>query len=226
MDLHSTQDGVVVVLHDNSVDRTTDGEGPVLSYSLGELRFLDAGYRWSQDDGVTYPYRGQGLRIPTLEEVLVAFPEMLLNLEIKQSQPSIVVPVCKMLRKHGATGRALVASFDSDTIKAFRDACPEVATSGGEDEIRLLYGLSLVYLGGIYSPRSEAVQVPEYRGDIRVVTPRFVEAAHRRAMQVHVWTVNDVADMQRMLKMGVDGIITDAPDLLLALLGRGGMVRE
>ena len=86
----------------------------------------------------------------------------------------------------------------------------------GEDEVRLLYGLSFVYLGGLYQPAAEAVQVPEFRGDIHVLTPRFIAAAHRRGMDVHVWTVNDIGDMQRMLDLGVDGIITDNPDKLLA----------
>jgi glycerophosphoryl diester phosphodiesterase len=220
MDLHSTRDGAIVVIHDSTVDRTTDGTGLVQSYTLAELQSLDAGYRWSPDGGETHPYRGQDIVIPTLEAVLVAFPEILLNLEIKQSDPSVVVPLCKLLREYGAVERVLVASFDTNTIKAFRKNCPEVPTSSGEDEIRLLYGLSRVFLAGVYSPKAEAVQVPEYSGKIQVMTKRFVDAAHGRGMAVHVWTVNEVADMERMLELGVDGIITDAPDLLLDLLGR------
>jgi len=218
MDLRSTRDGAIVVLHDDTVDRTMDGTGPVLEYTLEELKSLDAAYHWSPDDGQTYPHRGQGIVIPTLEEVLAAFPDMQMNIEIKQSEPSIVVPVCDLIREYGAVERVLVASFDQDTIKTFRETCPEVASTAGETEVKLLYGLSLVYLGGLYRPQAEAVQVPEYRGDIHVVTQRFVDAAHGRGMDVHVWTVNEADDMQRMLDLGVDGIITDAPDLLMNIL--------
>jgi glycerophosphoryl diester phosphodiesterase len=220
MDLHSTRDGAIVVLHDKTVDRTTDGTSAVQDYTLAELKELDAGYQWTQDEGLTYPHRGQGIMVPTLEEVMAAFPCARLNIEIKQSEPSIVAPVCSLIREHGMAGRILVASFDSATIQAFRQACPEVASTAGEDEVRTLYILSFVYLGGLYQPAYEALQLPEYRGDLHVLTPRLVSAAHNRGLEVHAWTINQVEDMQRMLDMGVDGIITDRPDLLLDLLGR------
>jgi glycerophosphoryl diester phosphodiesterase len=143
-----------------------------------------------------------------------------MNIEIKQSQPAIAAPLCQVIRDYGMAERVLVASFDTDTIKEFRYACPEVATTAGEDEVRILFGLNLAFLGAIYSPPAGAVQVPEYSGDLHVVTRRFVNTAHARNMEVHVWTVNDVDNMQRFLDLGVDGIITDYPDRLLALLGR------
>jgi glycerophosphoryl diester phosphodiesterase len=220
MDLHSTQDGVLVLMHDDTVDRTTDGQGPIQEYNLAELQKLDAGYNWTADEGATYPFRDQGIIIPTLEEVFSELPGVRMNIEIKQEQPSIVQPFCEMIREQGMTERVLVASFDQDTVRAFREACPEVASTAGEDEARLLYGLSLVFLGKLYSPSAEAVQVPEYSGDIHVLIPRFVRAAQGRNMDVHVWTVNDPDEMQRMLDLGVDGIITDNPDILLTLLGR------
>ena len=116
--------------------------------------------------------------------------------------------------------KVLIASFDMATIRAFRNACPEVATTLGEDEVRLLYGLSLPYLGALFSPPGQVVQVPEYWGDIHVLTPRFIAAAQNRALQVHAWTINDPAEMQLFLDLGVNGIITDRPDLLLELLER------
>jgi glycerophosphoryl diester phosphodiesterase len=220
MDVHTTSDGVIVVMHDETVDRTTDGAGAIQDFTLDEIQSLDAGYTWSDDDGQTTPYRGQGIIVPTLEEILAAFPGVRMNIEIKQSQPSIVVLVCGLIRDYGMADRVLVASFDMETIKAFRQACPEVASTAGESEVRLLYGLSVAYLGGLFRPPAEAVQVPEYRGDIHVLTPRFIEAAHGRNMEVHAWTINDLEDMQYMLDLGVDGIITDYPDRLLDLLGR------
>jgi len=220
MDLHSSSDGVLVVMHDGTVDRTTDGTGPIQDYTLEELKELDAGYRWTADDGATFPYRGQGITVPALEELFQALPEAPMNIEIKQSQPSMVAPLCDLVRGYGRTERVLVASFDQETIRAFREVCPEVASTAGEDEVRVLYVLSRAWLGRIYSAPAEAAQVPEYFGDLHVVTPRFLAAAHGRRMEVHVWTVNQPNDLQRMLDLGVDGIITDYPDRLLELLGR------
>jgi glycerophosphoryl diester phosphodiesterase len=220
MDVRSTQDGVLVVMHDDTVDRTTDGASPIQDYTLEELKQLDAGYRWTTDDGATFPYRGQGITVPALEELFQALPDAPMNIEIKQSEPSIIAPFCELLRAYGRTESVLVASFDQDTIRAFREECPEVASTAGEDETRVLYVLSRVWLSRTYSAPAEAAQVPEYFGDLHVVTPRFLAAAHGRRMQVHVWTVNETEDLQRMLDLGVDGIITDYPDRLLELLGR------
>jgi glycerophosphoryl diester phosphodiesterase len=220
MDLHSTQDAVLVVMHDNTVDRTTDGAGRIQDHSLAQIKELDAGFQWTADDGATYPFRGQGITVPTLEEVMTAFPGALMNIEIKQAEPSIVDLLCLMIQEYDKEEQVLVASFHQDTIREFRAACPRVASTAGEDEVRVLYGLNMARSAVLYTPPAEAVQVPEYFGDMHVVTDRFVRAAHGRNMEVHVWTVNEVEDMQRMLDLGVDGIITDYPDRLLALLGR------
>lgn len=220
MDMHSTADGVLVVIHDSTVDRTTDGTGPVQGLTLAELKALDAGYDWSPDDGQTYPYRGQGITVPTVEEVFAAFPAMPMNIEIKQSEPSLAAPFCKLIRDYDMAGRVLVASFDAQAIGEFRRECPEVATSFGESEVIALFALSKILLEATYSPRAEAVQVPEYRSGLHVLTPRFVAASHGRNLQVHAWTINEIDDMRRLVDLGVDGIITDYPDRLMQLLGR------
>jgi glycerophosphoryl diester phosphodiesterase len=218
MDVHSTRDGALVLIHDDTVDRTTDGSGRVLDFTLAELQQLDAGEYWTPDDGTTYPYRGQGVRIPTLEEIVTAFPQMKHNIEIKQVEPSIAVPLCKLLRHYGLTDRALVASFHPTAMNEFRAACPEVATSMVEDEIRPFFILNTVFLGSLYRPPGAAFQVPEYSGNLHVLTPRFVRGAQRNNVAVHPWTIDDPADMERFLDMGVDGIITDRPDLMVELL--------
>ena len=218
MDVHSTNDGALVLIHDDTVDRTTDGSGRVLDFTLAELQQLDAGEYWTPDDGTTYPYRGQGVRIPTLEEIVTAFPQMKYNIEIKQVEPSIAVPLCKLLRHYGLTDRALVASFHPTAMNEFRAACPEVATSMVEDEIRPFFILNTVFLGSLYRPPGAAFQVPEYSGNLHVLTPRFVRGAQRNNVAVHPWTIDDPADMERFLDMGVDGIITDRPDLMVELL--------
>jgi glycerophosphoryl diester phosphodiesterase len=220
MDLHSTKDGVLVMMHDDTVDRTTDGSGAIQDFTLAELKRLDAGYNWTDDEGASYPFRGQGIVVPTMQEVFTALPHARLNIEIKQVEPSIVQPFCKQIREYDMTEKVLVASFDQGTIHHFRQVCPEVATTAGEDEVRVLYGMSYLYLGNLYSPASEAVQVPEYSGSIHVLIPRFVRTAQGRNLDVHVWTVNELEELQHMLDLGVDGIITDYPDRLMDLLGR------
>jgi glycerophosphoryl diester phosphodiesterase len=220
MDVHSTVDGVLVIMHDGTVDRTTDGAGPVQSLTLEELKALDAGYNWSPDNGGTFPYRGQGIAVPTVEEVFATFPTTPLNIEIKQAEPSIAASFCQLIRDHGLMDKVLVASFHQETIKEFRRECPEVATSTGESEVVALFALSRLLLEATVSPVAQAVQVPEYRSGLHVLTPRFVDAAHNRNLQVHAWTINDVDDMQRLIDLGVDGIITDYPDRLMDLLGR------
>lgn len=220
MDIHSTADGVLVVMHDDTVDRTTDGSGPIQALTLDEIKALDAGYNWSADDGQTTPYRGQGIAVPALEEVFAAFPNVPMNIEIKQAEPSIAAPFCQLIREHAMSDRILVASFDQAVIKEFRRECPEVATTAGQNEVVALFVLGRIFLDAVYTPPSEAVQVPEYRSGLHVLTPRFVEAAHSSGLEVHAWTINDVDDMQRLLDLGVNGLITDYPDRLMSLLAR------
>jgi len=220
MDIHTTADGVPVVMHDDTVDDTTNGSGPLLSFTLEELKGLDAGYHWSPDGGQTFPHRGQGIRVPTMEEVFAAFPGMPMNIEIKQAEPSMVAPFCQLIREHDMADKVLVASFHDEAIAEFREACPEVATSTGRSETTALFVLSKLFLEATYSPPANAAQVPEYESGLHVLTPRFIAAAHNRNLEVHAWTINDEGDMQRLIALGVDGIITDYPDRLLALLER------
>jgi glycerophosphoryl diester phosphodiesterase len=226
MDIHSTADGVLVVIHDSTVDRTTDGSGAVHDFTFAELQTLDAAYHWTPDDargsgaGEDFPYRKQGITVPALEEVFVAFPEMPMNIEIKQAEPSIAAPLCQLIRDHGMADQVLVVSFHEEATREFRDTCPEVVTGTTENEVIALFALSKPFLEAVYSPAAGAVQVPEYRSGLHVITPRFIDAAHKRGLQVHAWTINDEADMRRLTDLGVDGIITDYPDRLLQLLGR------
>jgi glycerophosphoryl diester phosphodiesterase len=221
VDAHMTRDGALVLMHDDTVDRTTDGKGRIRDLTLAELRALEVAHHWTQD-GTSHPYRGQGLRVPTLEEAFERFPRFPMLIEIKQASPSMAAPLCRMIRAHGKQETALVASFHDEALAEFRGACPEVATSAGPDEIRRFVALDTVWLADTVSPGYTAFQVPMTYGPITVVTPSFVAGARRRGVQVHVWTVNEPEVMQRLLDLGVDGILTDRPDILLPLVGRPG----
>jgi glycerophosphoryl diester phosphodiesterase len=220
MDIHSTLDGVLVVIHDETVERTTGGSGDIAAMTLEQVKQLDAGFSWTSDDGLSFPFRGQGLEVPTLEEVFNELPGVHMNIEIKQAEFSIVEPFCHLIREHGMQERVLVASFDAGVLADFRRACPEVATSASGSEVRVLYILSQARLGTFYLPPAQVLQVPEYSGSTYVLDARFVKAAQAKNVQVHAWTINEVTDMRRFVQSGLDGLITDYPDRLLALLNR------
>ena len=227
MDIHATRDGVLVAIHDDTVDRTTDGAGKVKELTFAEIQQLDAGHYWTNDAGATYPYRGQGIQIPALSEVFEAFPGMRMNIEIKQVEPSIAKPFCDMIRDHGQSERVLVASFRQEAMLAFRAACPEVATSMVQPEIQPFWIWNQFGLAAVYQTpaNAHAFQVPlrsrlPVLGQVDVLSPRFMRAAHGHNIQVHAWTIDDPEVMSRLIEMGIDGIITDRPDLMLELLGR------
>ncbi|CAN5860100.1 glycerophosphodiester phosphodiesterase [soil metagenome] len=220
LDIHSTADGTLVVMHDAAVDRTTDGRGRVNELTLEAVKKLDAGYVFSPDGGQTFPFRNRKITVPTLREIFDALPQMTFNIEPKQHTPSIIKPLCALVRERKMIDKVIVGSFNQTTIDDFRRECPEVATSASPSEVSRFLALSKAGLGDSYSPPMQALQVPENLGSLQVVSKEFVETAHRRNLKVHVWTINETADMQRLIEMGVDGIMTDYPDRLLKLLGR------
>lgn len=225
MDVHSTADGVLVLIHDDTVDRTTNGSGAVKEMTFAEIKELDAGYYWTENEGATYPYRGWGITIPAFEEVLQMHGDLPMVIEIKQDEPSIVEPFCALLQQYEMTDHVLIASFDHETLVEFREVCPGVATSMTRKEITPLWVLSNLGLEEFYTPAGQAVQVPltfnlPVLGEVDVVTERFIQNAHKRNVHVDVWTINDSTEMERLIALGVDGIITDRPDLMLEVLGR------
>jgi glycerophosphoryl diester phosphodiesterase len=219
LDVNMTQDGVLVVVHDDSVDRTTNGKGKIKDLTLEQVQKLDAGWYWPQESLETDPhlFRGQGIRIPTLEEVFKAFPKMPMTIEIKQDEPSIAQPFCEMLRKYNMTDKVIIPSFRERAILDFRAACPEVMTAMTESEVR-----NLIFFGDLVgrAPQARALQVPTTAGPIQVVTPGFVSFATARSWVVQPWTINDESEMRNLIQMGVHGINTDRPDVLMKVLGR------
>ncbi len=220
LDVHSTADGTLIVMHDGSIDRTTDGRGKVSDFTLAELKKLDAGYLFTNDNGATFPFRGRGIRVPTLQEIFDAFPQMKFNIEPKQIAPSITKPLCEMIRQHKMTDRIIVGSFRQTAIDEFRAACPEVATSASPAEVSEFLAMQKTGIAASYTPPFQALQVPVSASFLNVVNQDFIAAAHRQNIQVHVWTINDADEMRRLLDLGVDGIMTDYPDRLLDLLKR------
>jgi len=187
--------------------------------TLAEVRKLDAGYRFETAAG-HFPFRGQGLTVPTLEEVLSRFQKARLNIEMKAFTPDLAEKLCRLLQERAAAERVLVASFSHDAMSAFREHCPSVATSATSREGLTLYQLDRLHLARLYRSPAVALQVPQTLGNRRVLQPQLLELAGAMNIQVQVWTVNEEADMKRLLDMGVQGILTDYPDRLLRLMGR------
>jgi glycerophosphoryl diester phosphodiesterase len=219
LDVHMTRDGEIVVIHDPAVARTTDGSGAVAGMALDDLRGLDAGYRFSPDGGRTHPYRGRGVKIPTLMEIYKDFPAAYVNIEIKEAQPGVEEAVVGLIRDAGAEERTLVVSNRHGVVRRFRKLSgSRISTGASRREIRDFYLLSRLRLERLCRPAYDALQVPvDYRG-ISLVTPRFVEAAHSLGVRVDVWTINDPGQMKRLLDLGVDVIMTDRPEVLAGVL--------
>lgn len=213
LDVRTTRDGVLVVLHDEMVDRTTDGTGRVQDLPWDQVRELDAGHHFRDLKG-GFPYRGRGVRIPSFQELLEAFPDLRLNVEAKDRQSASIL--VELVRKHGALGRVLLAAEWERNRRAVRGYPGPWGAS--RRHIATFFILLGTPFGPFYTPSCDALQVPEVHRGIRILTPRFVREAHRRNIPVHVWTVDDPRDMRRLLSWGVDGIQTDRPDLLASIL--------
>jgi glycerophosphoryl diester phosphodiesterase len=213
LDVQPTRDGEAVVFHDETLDRTTDGRGPVADHTLEQLRQLDAGHHFTPDGGATHPFRGHGIGISTLAEVFAALPGARINIEIKDGRAQ--ERVWESIRDARATDRVLVAAGDSRNRARLRGY--PVPVSAGKQEMRVV--IAQLAIGRVlYMPAIDALQVPDHWEGRRIVTPELVDAAEDWNIPVHVWTVDEVEDMERLLDWGVAGVITDRPDRLARVL--------
>jgi glycerophosphoryl diester phosphodiesterase len=220
LDVHATRDGEVVVLHDPDIARTTDGTGPVRERTWAEVAALDAGWSFTHD-GAVFPYRGQDVRVPRLAEVVAAFPAHRLNIEIKQCDPPIIEATLAVLRAGGALDRTLLAAEHDDIMQAIRRSV------GGRVPTGMSIGDVVAFLDRVqrddwvgYTAPGQALQVPTAYEGMAIVTAATVTAAHRAGLEVHVWTINDAAEVERLFALGVDGVMSDLPGLVAAAARR------
>ena len=226
MDAHITRDGAIVLMHDEEVDRTTDGTGLIENLTLDELKQLDAAYQWSNDGSKTFPYRGQDIQVPTLEELFQKFPQMHYVIEIKLTQNPIDQPLCDLIRRYDMHEKVMVASFHDEAMQNFREICPEIATSASRTEVRNFVLLGKVFLSGFIAPKYQSIQPPydpKESLNIPIMTRRFIREAHAKNIRVEPWTVDDPALMKQYIEWGVDGIMTDRPDLMIEVLQEMGL---
>lgn len=233
LDVHATKDRQLVVCHDETVDRTTDGSGQICDLTLAELRALDNAHWFIEGSDVSpgepeesYLHRGRApeerdFGIATLDEVLDRFPGVLINLDIKRTAPEVEPYeqlLADTLREHGRSESVVVASFNDAAIQEFRRCSPETPTSAATFETADFYR-TLRDGEQLSVPPVVAFQVPETVAELTLVDEAFVDAAHRSGIAVHVWTINDEESMRRLVALGVDGIISDRPSLLASVLG-------
>ncbi|HEX8205832.1 MAG TPA: glycerophosphodiester phosphodiesterase [Solirubrobacteraceae bacterium] len=252
IDVHATADRELVVLHDATVDRTTNGTGRVDQMTLAQIKALDAAYWFVPGCGTChgraaseYTLRGHAtgdgkltkslrkagftandFRIPTLREVLEQFPDDLINIEIKESAPQTVPyegELAALLAEYGRTDDTIVVSFTDNATEAFKVFAPDVDTAVGTAQAGAFWASAQGPLPGAPNPRHQALQVPVELEGLTVVTPEFVQRAHANGLAVHVWTINDRPTMEWLVDIGVDGIMSDRPTLLEQILAERGV---
>lgn len=224
LDVHLSADGIPVVHHDDTLDRTTSGTGAIAAFTAAELARVDAGCRFPGGSG-EFPFRNQGVGIPTLAQVLRRHQDVRVIIEMKVDSRKMGEAVAREVRKAGAVERVCAAGYGTRSIGAARAALPAMASSGCFGEVRMA-----VYRAWVRWPVKRVAyggyQVPECAGTHRIVSPRFVRYSHDANLKVQVWTVDDEADMRRLLGWGVDGLISNRPDLAVRVRDEAAGARE
>ena len=219
-DAHVTRDGVLVAFHDDRLDRVTDRTGAIAELGIVDVEAADAGYTFSPDGGSSFPFRGRDIRVPRLEELLMRWPDARINIDPKADR--CVEPLVALLDRLGAWERVCIGSFSDRRLRRIRALSRgRACTSMGPRSVAFA---RLAATSGMM-PRlsADCVQVPIRRGPFPIVTERFVRAAHRAGLPVHVWTINDEAAMDHLLDLGVDGIMSDRLRLLRDVFVRRGL---
>jgi glycerophosphoryl diester phosphodiesterase len=216
LDVHASRDGALVVCHDPDLERTTDLGLTICDSTYAEIARADAGYRFAGDG---FPFRGAGCRVPRLTEVLGLFDDAFFVIEIKQVAPSLTAALDQALSATGTRRRVLIASEHQQPLDEIRALAPELPTSFSSNEIVAFFGAMMGQMAD-YRPPADAIQIPPTHGSMVLATPASASAAHQLGLEMHVWTVNEEAQMHELLAAGADGIITDFPARLLALLAQ------
>jgi len=236
LDVHATADGQLVVCHDATVDRTTNGTGAIAQLTLAELRRLDNAHWWLPGEVVDhdrepseYPLRGRApddgaLVVATLDEVLASFPDTYLNLDIKQTAPAVAAyeeALARALRANGRVDDVIVASFNDEATDSFRTFAPEIATSAGTMATAAFWRAAHEGSPPPALPHV-ALQVPVATMGVTVLDDVLVRVAHECGLAVHAWTIDDAAEMRRLIALGVDGIMSDQPSVVERVLAETG----
>jgi glycerophosphoryl diester phosphodiesterase len=216
LDVHCTRDGEVVVIHDDGLSRVASDNRFVAQVTMAELESVDAAFNFTRD-GAGWPFRGQGIRVPRLAQVLESWPGSRFVIEFKPRDPAIADATIEVVRRTRTDRRVLFASEHLLPIARVRALAPQLPTNMPATEI-VAFMQALAPGAPAYAPAGDALQIPPEHSGVRLATPEVVATAHQNGLEVHVWTINDQRRMEEMLALGVDGIITDYPARLLSLI--------
>jgi glycerophosphoryl diester phosphodiesterase len=218
LDVHLSRDGVVVVHHDETLERTTNARGPIAALGADDLAHVDAAH-WFTTDSTSYPFRGRGIGVPRLRTVLERYPRALLIVELKTPDAELARRTVDAIRDADAIGRVALGSFYWRALDAARRYEPRIPTGAAREETRwALYRSRVRWPLGRTKYRE--FQVPVKAGSTVIVTPQFIAHAHRAGLPVRVWTINDPAEMEQLLQWGADSVISDRPDLAVDVCRR------
>jgi glycerophosphoryl diester phosphodiesterase len=211
LDVHLSSDGVIVVCHDDLLDRTTNASGPIQACTAADLARVDAGHRFADTAGA-FPFRGLGIGIPTLRDVLARYRDLLIIIEMKEDSAEMGRAVASEVRAADAVERVCAAGYGQRSLDAARAALPEMATSASRPEAQLAVYRSIA---GVPVRRAayNAFQVPEMAGWLRIISPRFIRHVHNAGRRIQAWTIDDETDIRRLLGWGIDGVISNRPDV-------------
>lgn len=227
-DVHLSKDGHLVIWHDPTLQRNTNGSGSVEEHTLEELKLLDAAYTFTTDGGKTFPFRGKGVQLCTLQEALKKCPTMRFNVDLKSKNPAIVDAFIKVIQNEQARRRVVAASFHLSNLKLLRKKEPRIQTSITTREVAVLLALQKLHLlPKKMTEKSKVIfQVPVRQWGIEVITKQFVEVMHERGAIIQVWTINEETEMRRLLGLGVDSIMTDRPQLAIKAATELGLRKQ
>jgi len=217
LDVHYTSDKQIVIHHDATLERTTNGTGELKNKSLEELRKLDAAYNF-QDEGGQYSLRGKGINIPTIIELFDKYPDTRMIIEIKPNDRDLIKDVYELAKKYNRLDKTILGSEHSRLVQYLRSLDKDVLTTAGEDEVLRSLMLINMHLQSFDTMTADAYCIPESASGIQVLSPILLGEINKRHKKAYIWTINKTEDMQRLIKEKVHGIITDRPKALSSLL--------
>ena len=222
LDVQLSGDSVPMAFHDSGLERTTNGSGLVRDLTAAELGAFDAGWGFEREG--THPFRGLGITIPTVEEVLDAFPTRLATLDLKDLRIEAVAPVCELLTRIGRTHDVYVGVDTNEQVLLFRKTCPEVHTSGTDDERKAMRAARTA--GDTSFVSNQLVGQPGFLADdgTKRITASYLDYSHSKGIAVLTWVVDDPGNMTALVNMGIDGIYTRRPDVMIDLLHSLGVL--
>lgn len=222
-DVRRTRDGVVVVFHDETTERITGARGTIEARTLAEVHSLDAAFHFTADRGARFPHRASGVRIPSLAETFARYPTMRFSIDAKSRDPALADALAGTIRGARAEDRVCIGSFHDDQAERLGRLLPSACRFLPRRAAACHVIAAHARLPGVLCPGGyDVAALPPRRGPVPVVTARTIAHFHRLGMPVHVWTIDEERQMTALLALGVDGIITDRPDLLSTVLGRAG----